>query len=138
MFSFHVHEKSILFPLLPMTLLLADGYHHFGLMINLVASFSMSPLLIREGLLIPYLALNLGYWLFLAQVYTLRNIYITILLVIMGGLHLLPMVVNPPANYPFLFPLLITFFSFLNFMGAYLYGNFFLHFHGRPIPKKSK
>eukprot|EP01126_Amoeba_proteus_P037953 TRINITY_DN3936_c0_g1_i10.p1 TRINITY_DN3936_c0_g1~~TRINITY_DN3936_c0_g1_i10.p1 ORF type:complete len:372 (+),score=30.24 TRINITY_DN3936_c0_g1_i10:189-1304(+) len=39
LFSFHVHEKSILFPLLPITLMSYD-YPTFGSWINIVASFS--------------------------------------------------------------------------------------------------
>ena len=46
MFSFQVHEKTILLPALPVMLLLEDE----GLMavwFQLVAAFSMTPLLVR-------------------------------------------------------------------------------------------
>ncbi|CAK44533.1 ALG6, ALG8 glycosyltransferase [Aspergillus niger ATCC 13496] len=65
LFSFQVHEKSVLLPLLPMTLLLAgDG----GLSketrawvgwANMLGSWTMYPLLQRDELRIPYFVLTL-------------------------------------------------------------------------------
>ncbi|KAH8703583.1 ALG6, ALG8 glycosyltransferase family-domain-containing protein [Talaromyces proteolyticus] len=65
LFSFQVHEKSILLPLLPMTLLLSgDG----GLKkssrawigwANILGSWTLFPLLKREGLSIPYFVITL-------------------------------------------------------------------------------
>ena len=64
LFSFQVHEKSVLLPLLPMTLLLAsDG----GLSketrswvgwINVLGSWTMFPLLQREKLRMPYFVMT--------------------------------------------------------------------------------
>jgi alpha-1,3-glucosyltransferase len=63
--GFQVHEKNVLLPLLPMTLLLgtAEGmkpairaWVGYG---NLVACFTMFPLLTRDGLRIPYAVLTL-------------------------------------------------------------------------------
>lgn len=65
LFSFQVHEKSVLLPLLPMTLLLAaDG----GLSketrawvgwANLLGSWTMYPLLKRDELRVPYVVMTL-------------------------------------------------------------------------------
>ncbi|RLL94441.1 hypothetical protein CFD26_104287 [Aspergillus turcosus] len=70
LFSFQVHEKSVLLPLLPMTLLLAsDG----GLSkdtrawvgwANVLGSWTMYPLLKRDELRIPYFVMT-GLWAYL-------------------------------------------------------------------------
>ncbi|KAF7136657.1 hypothetical protein CNMCM5793_005935 [Aspergillus hiratsukae] len=70
LFSFQVHEKSVLLPLLPMTLLLAsDG----GLgkdtrawvgWANILGSWTMYPLLKRDELRIPYFVMT-GLWAYL-------------------------------------------------------------------------
>lgn len=62
LFSFQVHEKTILVPLLPITLLLSGSaadtaVFGWGVLINNVAVFSMWPLLKRDGLLLQYIAL---------------------------------------------------------------------------------
>ncbi|KAL1879932.1 hypothetical protein VTK73DRAFT_6628 [Phialemonium thermophilum] len=65
LFSYQVHEKSVLLPLMPMTLLLAG---HQGLnkevrawvgFANLLGCFTMFPLLKRVGLRVPYAVLTL-------------------------------------------------------------------------------
>ncbi|KAI8990887.1 ALG6, ALG8 glycosyltransferase family-domain-containing protein [Mycotypha africana] len=53
LFSFQVHEKSILLPLLPVTLLILEEPVASTMFLN-VAMFSMFPLLKRENLVIPY------------------------------------------------------------------------------------
>nr|POE83406.1 putative dolichyl pyrophosphate man9glcnac2 alpha-1,3-glucosyltransferase [Quercus suber] len=57
MFSFQVHEKSILLPLLPASLLALE--EPFLLKwITLYALFSMFPLLCRDKLILPYIAVS--------------------------------------------------------------------------------
>ncbi|KAI9344927.1 glycosyl transferase [Obelidium mucronatum] len=58
LFSFQVHEKSILIPLMPATMLLLDNAWEGSFFIT-TAMFSMYPLLRRDGLVIPTLALTL-------------------------------------------------------------------------------
>jgi alpha-1,3-glucosyltransferase len=53
LFSFQVHEKSILLPLLPVTLLVLEEPIATTMFMN-VAMFSMFPLLKREGLVSAY------------------------------------------------------------------------------------
>lgn len=63
LFSFQVHEKSILLPLLPMTLLLGSKkglskeYRAWVGFANSLAMFTMYPLLRRDGLRTPYVVL---------------------------------------------------------------------------------
>ncbi|KAI8599029.1 glycosyl transferase [Dissophora ornata] len=58
--SFQVHEKSILIPALPITLLILDEPAIASLFVTL-ATFTMYPLLKQEGLMMPYFVL-LGFW----------------------------------------------------------------------------
>jgi alpha-1,3-glucosyltransferase len=53
LFSFQVHEKSILLPLLPVSLLVLEEPVSTTIFTN-VAMFSMFPLLKREGLVLAY------------------------------------------------------------------------------------
>ena len=119
LFSFHVHEKSILFPLLPLALL-APWYPRsvFGLVT--VASFSMYHLLHRDGLAAPYTALTLSFALLSHVLFTSRPSLLQILSYLgMTALHMLDIFVLPPPSLPFLWPLAFAAFSFLHFAGAY-------------------
>eukprot|EP01083_Nonionella_stella_P034871 95334_1 len=58
MFSFQVHEKTILFPLLPITLMINDS-PQLVTWIGSVATFSMFPLLEKDGQVIPYFVCQL-------------------------------------------------------------------------------
>ncbi|CAG8589039.1 4143_t:CDS:2 [Paraglomus brasilianum] len=68
LFSFQVHEKSILLPLMPITLLIGDGEWEKSKMvmwINSVGLFSLYPLLKKDELAIPYFVLFILYnWFF--------------------------------------------------------------------------
>eukprot|EP00899_Mesostigma_viride_P024519 jgi/Mesvir1/5251/Mv15370-RA.1 len=66
LFSFQVHEKSILLPLLPV-LMLALHEPVLALWVSGVAAFSMVPLLERDGLNIPYAATLLVFFSLLAR-----------------------------------------------------------------------
>lgn len=55
MFSFQVHEKSVLLPLLPLTMLAAQ-FPGTALWLPLLGAFSMYPLLIRDGVGVAYAA----------------------------------------------------------------------------------
>lgn len=65
LFSYQVHEKSVLLPLMPMTLLLASK-HGLGKstrawvgFANILGCWTMFPLLQRVGLAVPYVVLTL-------------------------------------------------------------------------------
>lgn len=65
LFSFQVHEKSVLLPLLPMTLLLAGKqglskeYRAWIGWANILGMWTMYPLLKRDGLRTPYVVMTL-------------------------------------------------------------------------------
>lgn len=67
LFSFQVHEKSVLLPLMPMTMLLAghDGFNAWTkswiMFANILGTWTLFPLLKRVGLQIPYFVF-LGLW----------------------------------------------------------------------------
>ncbi|KAF8631066.1 hypothetical protein AX15_002670 [Amanita polypyramis BW_CC] len=117
LFSFQVHEKTILVPLLPMTMLLSGApidspAYMWGALVNNVAVFSMWPLLKRDGLGLQYIA-TLVLWNRLigynplswspksaTRLFSLA-IYATAI-----ALHVLELVIAPPRRYPDLFPVL--------------------------------
>ncbi|KND00681.1 dolichyl-P-Glc:Man(9)GlcNAc(2)-PP-dolichol alpha-1,3-glucosyltransferase [Spizellomyces punctatus DAOM BR117] len=103
LFAFQVHEKSILLPLLPATLLLLDE-PLWSVWFNNVAMFSMFPLLKRDQLVLPYVLLLL-LWNWFAS-FSIRqaskNAKIVVLLSYMPILlvHTLEATVPPPAKFP--------------------------------------
>ncbi|TNY20374.1 glucosyltransferase [Rhodotorula diobovata] len=116
--SFQVHEKSILLPLMPLTLLMGArevGYGRmdweWGVLVNNVAVFSMWPLLQRDGVATQYAALTLlwnyalGY-----NPLTLRPSFVKYLslgtYLVVAVLHALEALAPPPAHLPDLFPVL--------------------------------
>ncbi|KAG2433128.1 hypothetical protein HYH02_012829 [Chlamydomonas schloesseri] len=60
MFSYQVHEKSILMPLLPLTLA-AGREPTLAAWLPLLGCFSMFPLLVRDGVGLPYVAVAAMY-----------------------------------------------------------------------------
>ncbi|KAJ6559179.1 glycosyltransferase family 57 protein [Mycena vulgaris] len=117
LFSFQVHEKTILLPLLPITLLLSGApmdstIFGWGVLANNVAVFSMWPLLKRDGLGVQYIALTL-LWNRLLGCNPLRlpsKSFIQLLslavYVAAIGLHVLELLISPPVRYPDLFAVL--------------------------------
>ncbi|KAF8073702.1 glycosyltransferase family 57 protein [Lyophyllum atratum] len=117
LFSFQVHEKTILLPLLPMTLLLSAAHvdssmYYWGVLVNNVAVFSMWPLLKRDGLGVQYIA-TLLLWNRLVGYNPLRlpqRSFIQILSAAVYSaalaLHILEFFVDPPSRYPDIYPVL--------------------------------
>ncbi|XP_030647303.1 dolichyl pyrophosphate Man9GlcNAc2 alpha-1,3-glucosyltransferase isoform X2 [Chanos chanos] len=152
LFSYHVHEKSILLPALPVCLLIND-LPLMSIWFLLVSNFSMLPLFMKDGLLMPYVVTTLGFLFF--SVYLLSALERTTVaelrlesyqrlthaclptlnlcsvvkwkfflsLVGMAALSLASMLLDPPAALPDLFPVLISVFSFLHFLGLFVYFN---------------
>ncbi|KAK5106295.1 Glucosyltransferase-like protein [Lithohypha guttulata] len=82
LFSFQVHEKSILLPVLPMTLLLGSSkglskeYRAWIGFANALAVWTMFPLLRRDGLAIPYTVLTaLWTWLLGLPIFSVSCYY---------------------------------------------------------------
>ncbi|KAG6884958.1 hypothetical protein C0993_007073 [Termitomyces sp. T159_Od127] len=117
LFSFQVHEKTILLPLLPITLLLSGAHvdsavYSWGVLVNNVAVFSMWPLLKRDGLGVQYIATLLfwnrlvGHNPFQAPKRSFIHILSAAVYAAAITLHLLEMAVTPPARYPDVYPVL--------------------------------
>ncbi|GAA5951426.1 hypothetical protein JCM3765_005934 [Sporobolomyces pararoseus] len=119
LFSFQVHEKSILLPLMPLTLLMGareKGYGRldweWGVLLNNVAVFSMYPLLKKDGLTTQYIVLTL-FWNYLIG-YNPLNLragsFVKLLsltaYVSIFTLHLLELIATPPPHLPDLYPVL--------------------------------
>lgn len=113
-FLLQVHEKSILLPLLPITMLAATEADS-ALWGPLVAAFSMYPLLVRDGVSTAYLATNVFYVLAMTallptkgiKAVTVQNYKAAMLVTAACGgavcLHLLQLIVPPPHQYPWMY-----------------------------------
>lgn len=125
LFSFQVHEKSILLPLLPATLLLGATPFASGWFIT-VATFSMFPLLERDGLTLPYLVLVVAFNAFaVAQspagrwgpATTCRWLSNFTMLAI----HCVAWFTEPPKRYPDLITYLFVICSCVHFVGFWMF-----------------
>ncbi|KAG8715874.1 Glucosyltransferase-like protein [Ceratobasidium sp. 423] len=126
MFSVQVHEKSILLPLMPVTLLLAaresesevesvgmglGNVWEWGVLVNNVAVFSMWPLLKRDGQGLNYAVLTL-LWNYvigydpLALPPSLVKVLSIAAYTTLALIHTLEAFVPAPARYPDLYPVL--------------------------------
>ncbi|KAI9284963.1 glycosyl transferase [Umbelopsis sp. AD052] len=126
LFSFQVHEKSILLPALPVTLLILEEPWAVSMFIN-VAMFSMFPLLKREALVLPYFLVTI-LWNYLAGFHTipmskvvklLTSICYTVILV----WHIAESYIPPPQALPDLYTVLNVLFSCGCYLLAFLYFN---------------
>ncbi|XP_062412799.1 dolichyl pyrophosphate Man9GlcNAc2 alpha-1,3-glucosyltransferase [Sardina pilchardus] len=155
LFSYQVHEKSILLPALPVCLLLSD-VPLVAIYFLQVSTFSMLPLLLKDGLLLPYAVTSLAFLYFsvtllsalqrstdeqlrLQPYHTFLGSVLPCLprlnlgritkwkfvvsMVLMAGLSVGSVALEPPARFPDLFPVLVSFFSFLHFLGFLIYFN---------------
>lgn len=165
LFSYQVHEKSILLAALPACLLLSD----LPLMVIWflqASTFSMVPLFLKDGLLLPYVVTSLAFLFF--SIYLLSALehcseeelrlgayhklffclpkpdlacivrwkfYIS--MAAMAGLSIASVVVVPPPHLPDLFPVLVSTTAFLHFFGTFIYFNI-VQFSGPPSRKSQK
>lgn len=117
LFSFQVHEKSILLPLLPMTLLMSSSAPTsstflWGALMNNMAMFSMWPLLKRDGLGVQYLVMLalwnrlLGYNPFAQPKRKLIHLLSAAANTSAIVIHAMELLFSPPARYPDLYPVL--------------------------------
>ncbi|CAG8632692.1 23893_t:CDS:2 [Cetraspora pellucida] len=115
MFSFQVHEKSILLPLLPVSLLILDDTFWCSWFMN-VAVFSMFPLLKKDGLVLPYFTVWLMWnWMgsFIKQ--DSKPIILKYLswlsYFVMAFIHILEFNIPPPKRYPDIYVVLNVIFT---------------------------
>eukprot|EP00249_Psilotum_nudum_P001193 c13554_g1_i1 orf=151-1635(-) len=135
LFSYQVHEKSILLPLLPASLLALEEPQLYKLMTS-CAMFSMFPLLRRDGLVIPYFALSflfflLANWPMLGQrkEHNLANRltiwhFMELYIFLVGFILILAYMVLPtPTRYPYIFEACITAFMSVHLVIFMVYAN---------------
>ncbi|XP_004516676.1 probable dolichyl pyrophosphate Man9GlcNAc2 alpha-1,3-glucosyltransferase [Cicer arietinum] len=127
LFSFQVHEKSILLPLLPATLLAMEEPFIFRWFMQF-AMLSMFPLMVRDGLIIPYFALFALFFLVLnapGQQKVRDNNFLSnylgstsmhLILCCSLILHIVYLTMQPPKKYPFLFEAMIMNLCFSQFV----------------------
>ncbi|KAG6854653.1 hypothetical protein C0991_003301 [Blastosporella zonata] len=132
LFSFQVHEKTILLPLLPVTLLLSGSHvdsavYSWGVLVNNVAVFSMWPLLKRDGLGIQYIATLLlwnrlvGHNPFRVPKKSFTQLLSTAVYCAALSVHVLELVISPPGRYPDIYPVLNVLISTPVFVLAWLW-----------------
>lgn len=125
LFSFQVHEKTILLPLLPCLLIYIQNIQKLSLsslipFLNIVSCFSMYPLFIKDNLKLAYilvqiLSIMMSYVNF-GKLGKLWKIVVVLSLTGMVVIHLVMHFATPPHRYPDLFVLMCTTFSFAHFI----------------------
>ncbi|KAJ8277909.1 hypothetical protein GJAV_G00081560 [Gymnothorax javanicus] len=152
LFSFQVHEKSILLAACPVCLLMNE-LPLMAIWFLVASTFSMLPLLLKDGLLQPYVVTSGGFLFF--SLYLLSALdrttvevlrvepyvrlfrtcfpRINIPLIIkwkfaffvlaMAGLSFMSTALDPPANLPDLFPVLVSLCAYIQFLGCLVYFN---------------
>ncbi|XP_038650430.1 dolichyl pyrophosphate Man9GlcNAc2 alpha-1,3-glucosyltransferase isoform X4 [Scyliorhinus canicula] len=164
LFSFQVHEKSILLAALPVLLLL----HEIPFMATwflLVSTFSMFPLLLKDGLLLPYTVTSLAFLLITTTLLSafdkvsledlqlqpfsqgvrryipqftippqFAKLTFLLSIIAMATLSMISATLSPPPQLPDLFPVLVSLFSCIHFLIFLMYFNI-LHL-SEPLYKK--
>lgn len=134
--AFQVHEKSILMPLLPLSMLWSS-HRHAVTVTTAVACFSMFPLLERDGLALQYaIVMVVLAWLS----WRWRSSSVGALLQLATGLaivstHLLMAFVDPPRNLPHLWIMLCMVVSFAHFSCVFLWLLWLQYIESRKIEK---
>ncbi|KNZ64579.1 hypothetical protein VP01_1012g2 [Puccinia sorghi] len=143
LFSFQVHEKSILLPVLPLLLILSRHHRNRkrGQLVNRldwdiiclisnVSVFSMWPLLKREQLGIQYLVSIVSYnhligynplRLIGRSTRNLMSSSIMLIYLLMVGIHIAEQLIKPPSRFPDLFAVLNLSLSFFIFIASYFW-----------------
>eukprot|EP00963_Diacronema_lutheri_P005806 scaffold461_cov321-Pavlova_lutheri.AAC.24 len=134
MFSFQVHEKSILLPLLPVALLVLEE-RVSAEWLAYASTFSIYPLLARDKLGAAYIALMVVYWCLMrmgekhnkkktgpiwARLGLHTRSFSALSICIALGLHAAYAFAPTLPRYPFLYQALITACSFVHLLGIWV------------------
>ncbi|ONL97655.1 putative dolichyl pyrophosphate Man9GlcNAc2 alpha-13-glucosyltransferase [Zea mays] len=133
LFSYQVHEKSILLPLLPASLLALEEPRMYGWFVYF-ALFSMYPLICRDQLLLQYIAvLSLFFLIYYSpggsygkrsNISCKAKLVLSLPFLCSLLLHITYLQIEPPKRYPFLFDALIMFVCFSQFVILAVYTNY--------------
>ncbi|XP_046567419.1 dolichyl pyrophosphate Man9GlcNAc2 alpha-1,3-glucosyltransferase-like [Haliotis rubra] len=137
LFSFQVHEKSILLAAVPIAAL-APSFPLPSVWFMVISTFSMLPLLVKDGLLLESVGLTVLYMIVMMysqQAYTdkqaegagktLVKILFTLSCLGAGALTVASQVVKAPVRLPDLFPVLISIYSCMHFILFLLYFTYY-------------
>lgn len=118
-FSFHVHEKTVLLPIVPLTIW-AHYAPNLVAIANVVSTISMLPLLVRDGHEISVIAAVAAYIVLLKLCLRQR---VSAMLMILSSVavlapHFASHVYKAPERYPDIFVLLLTCASFAIMIGC--------------------
>ncbi|NXV78130.1 ALG6 glucosyltransferase, partial [Atlantisia rogersi] len=153
LFSFQVHEKSILLVSVPVCLIINE-IPFMATWFLLVSTFSMLPLLLKDGLLLAYAVTMLGFLSVCVASFSIFEKtsaedlqlkpfslslkgYVSwfkafpkivrslflLSITLMGALSLMSAAVHPPQRLPDLFPLAVSILSCLHFLLFFVYFN---------------
>jgi len=131
--SFQVHEKSILLPLAPLSLLIMEA-PTFIIWVSLVATWSLWHLLEMDRLQVPYVCVSVLFFVVVRACFApssgggsihttikrtnnnsvlvrwggafFTKCVVPVSFVLMAGLHLMELVIPPPSHMPDIFPVL--------------------------------
>ena len=128
LFSYQVHEKSILLACLPAALLTLES-PACAIYFAFVSTFSMFPLLVKDGLVAPYgcclaiyfAAASLNGSIVFDESWKWILFVASVFFALV--LNVLKVAVEPPLRFPYLFDLAISAFAFVHFLGFYLFWN---------------
>ena len=145
LFSFHVHEKTIIIPFLAYLINLPN-MKNFLPSFTLIGMFSLFPLLKRENQIIPYYFTCIMFYLLCKQGMKLiyikkkekgknndnsnineENMFLLLeigIFIIMIFYHFVDFNIPPPKKYPWFYPMLNAAFCFCFFFGVFLYANY--------------
>ena len=141
LFSFHVHEKTIIIPFLAYLINLPNMKQILP-SFTLIGMFSLFPLLKRENQIIPYYVTCVLFYLLSKQCLKLLNdkknkeknineekIFLLMelcIFVFMIFYHFVDYNIPPPKQYPWFYPMMNAAFCFCFFFGVFLYANYHL------------
>uniref|UniRef100_A0A0N5AJE6 Alpha-1,3-glucosyltransferase n=1 Tax=Syphacia muris TaxID=451379 RepID=A0A0N5AJE6_9BILA len=125
LFSYHVHEKSILFAAVP-ALLFWPRHRSLVSWFLVISSISLYPLCVQDGNSL-HLALFLFYYVLIIpavpKLYSWKGAVIHSSCITGFLLCFLMLCLSPPRRFPHLFPLLIAMYSFAHFILFFTYVN---------------
>lgn len=147
LFSFQVHEKTILVPALPVLLLYRE-HPHLSSWFTIISTYSLHPLLIKDGLNIPYFSL-MTIMIIIATLTTTRHQdqhkvwHILRFMSFMSIYHCLissvcGIALKKPDRYPDAYIVYSALYSFAHFIMFLIYFNYIQLFKSKEVTSEKK